>query len=1353
MTSSQGLLRSYVSPFLASRLLSGGEPPRTPGVRQGRAAVLFADIAGFTPLAERLGRRPGGTEELSQLLDGFFGPLVELVCDHGGDVITFAGDALVAAWEADTTAAESATSWAARCALAMQRLARAAVDSGPRLSLRIGIGLGDVTALRTRGADEMWHLILAGDALAQAGLAARQAAPGQVVLSPEAHRVAGTEVRERQGPDGQWRVANVRATSVAPPARSSVTGVGDPSLRACVPPPIHAHLATGRDDWVSELRPITAMFVTISDGPTSTAGRLEVAQSLVADVHDACAGYEGAVQHVLEDDKGIVLVAAFGVPPLAHGDDPVRAVRAALDAHTALLGRGLHPAVGLATGEAFCGIVGNDLHREYVLVGDTVNLAARLMQAAPGTVLCDGQTHRAARGRWPFRQEPALELKGKSVPVPVYRPLRADRPMRPPDPSVASFVGREHEWNKMQDHLRRLANGIGGVVAVVGERGIGTSRLVAEFARQGSSQGCLTLLGAADSIDRTTPYHALRPILTESLGLDGLPKDRQRAALTRWLQRRPELQGRAPLLNRVLPFDLPESPTTQQLTGPARAESTADTVVDLLRLVGGEHAVTSAERIVLLLDDVQWLDSASWSVVRRALAVLHPLLVVLGCRPEAERNAEFRRLSEDQDVDLWRLQPLGDEDAAAFVRQLLPHDSAHGMRLILERAQGVPFFLEELAYAFRDGSRMAVGDVSDEVGFGAHGAPDVTGIPAGVQGIVGERLDRLAPPLQMTLKVASVIGRRFDRGTLEAVHPLTPDPSAVQGWLDDLTTQGFLVQEGPESTAVHRFRHALTHEVTYHRLLSSQRQPLHRAVGRWYEDGSSRKLPASYSMLAHHWERAGEPARAMEYLELAGEQSLREGACSEATDALETALRIGVRLDPAPAARRAARWHRELADAYMGLGRLTESRGHAMEALALLDQPLAVQRPRIAGDLVGQALRQAWHRVHVPGRCAPQTIEAVMEAIRAHERLALLHYYGNARTSSLASVLHGVNLAQTVPTSPELARGYAAMSLGAGMMRLHPLARSYAAAALQAARHADDLPALAFVLLGSAAYGMSVGAWPAARASLAEGLEIAEQLPDHRRRAELAALWFQVLYHQGDLTPLTEWTQDMWTRAVTSGDPQRKAHALLAEICLLLPRGEAEVAAVRTSEALALLEGQAAYADEIFARGVQSLAELRCGRPTAAREAAARALQLILLSRPVAVHAVEGYAATAEVFLELRAAGNDALARPGRLACLALRRFAGAFPLARPRALLVTGMSHYLENRDRAGWQALHRSLMAATRLAMPYESARAHLEIARRSPPGAPARQRHLDEAARSFDRLGAVHELNRTLDTARGH
>src|SRR4029453_9127541 len=745
MVLSSKLLRSYIPAFVASRFLAGPRPLEAPAAESFSAAVLFADVSGFPPLAEQLARRgPAGTEALSELLNAYFGRLTVLVAAHGGEVATFAGDGLLAVWPATDGDLAAATRQAGRCALAVgSALNDYEAIGGHRLSLRMGVGAGEVVALNVGGVAGSWRLLLSGAPVIQTSLAEQQATRGEVVLSPEAWMLAGPEAAGDALPGGWVRLAAVHGPPPTPERPVELPEIGG-ATDAYVPEVVRARLAAGQAEWLGELRRVTPLFLNLLDADPARADLLEVVQPAIAALQPILRLHEGSLKQLVVDDKGLTLIAVFGLPPLAHEDDAARAAKAALKAQAALRDLGTRCAIGVATGRAFCGAVGGDVHREYDVIGDVMNLSARLMQAASDTILCDEATQSAARSRLRFRALPAISVKGKADPIAVYCPLEPARARDRP----WTIVGRDRERQLLSSRLEELWGGRSGLVLIEGEPGIGKSRLLAELLQQARARGVRSLLGAGDAVEATTPYHAWRPVFTELLDLAGVEDvEARRARVLAHAGAVPRLARLAPLLNPVLALDLPDNELTAQLTGQVRADNTRRLLVRLLR-AGAAAPDGAASPLLVALDDGHWFAWASWALTAEVASQVRPLLLAITTRPLAEPlPPDYRRLRDDPASDRLPLQPLDPGDTLTLVcsRLGVPSLPERVAGLIEDRAQGNPFFSEELAYALRDTGLIRIADGRCTIAPGA-GDPRAVSFPHTVPGVGAGRVARRRPP-------------------------------------------------------------------------------------------------------------------------------------------------------------------------------------------------------------------------------------------------------------------------------------------------------------------------------------------------------------------------------------------------------------------------------------------------------------------------------------------------------------------------------------------------------------------------------------------------------------------------------
>ena len=1352
-------------------------------MRRFPAAVLFADIKGFTALAEQAEERgPVGAEALAATINEYFGPLFALIAAHGGDILELAGDSLVALWaltdgeDEDGEDLNTLTLRAAGCALAIQQNLRVPAAGAEPILLRIGLAADEAVLMQVGGVEGRWETLVTGEAVGQAIAAEQRAESGEVILPRK------TWAQVHGGCHGtQLAGGFVRLTDILHPLPPAVPPFPALSMEAraavstFVPAPVRERLASGQAHWINELRQVTVSFVNLPDWNTRAPDVLERTQAVVVALQDILRRFGAGLEKVTVDEKGVLLVAVLGVAPFAHEDDALRAVRAAQEMQAALRSLGLRHGIGVATGRVFCGEVGGAQRREYTLYGAAVPLAARLMQAASDEVLCDEATFLAVGSRLEFQPLPPIVVKGRAWPVALYQPQArvASRAAR------GELFGRDAERSLLRDRLESLRAGRGGSVFLEGEAGVGKSRLVEDVHAQAEVAGIQTIIGAGSATETGTLYHAWRPAFARLLRYEeALPPDARRLAALDCLGFDPALPPLAPLLNILLPLDLPENEVTGEMTGQVRSDSLNGLLLRLLQ------AAADAAPTLLILEDIHRLDTASWALLLLVAHRVPRLLCLMTARPAPESEAgERRRLLDTPGLDHLPLGGLPVGVIASLMSRRLggvivaPDVTA----LIHERAQGNPFFSEELAYALRTAGALVVD--SGRCGF----APDVERsafrFPESVQGAITSRLDRLTPPQQLALKVASVIGQAFPFRLLHDIYPLDADKPGLMGVLTALAETDLTVLDAAAPDPVFAFRHVIIQEVAYDRMLFSQRQPLHRAVAEWHERRHGEDLSPFYSLLAYHWGRAEAAGQAVEYLDKAGEQALRGGAYREAVDFINRALTLEVgsgRAGPESVGGDAGQAARDqhlrdqhlrdqhlrdqhlrdqhlrdqhlrdqhLGEAYLGLGQHARSRAHFEKAVAILGHPAPSEGWPLAKNLLKQAALQAALRAFPRLLSREAGGVSARELAHAYERLGEIHYMANEPVLLVSALLQSGNFAERGGSAPELARACASISLSAGLIPLHFLARPYQRRALEIAEGAGHLPSLAWVLELSGMYGVGIGQWAHARESLERAVAINGRLNDHAHREECLAMLAELHYHQGEFRRFRDLYVEVLSSALDSGNS-------LSEEWGLIGTGQAKWMLGETDEAPALLEvpaaagggaPEAAYLPTQMLRFADlSLGHLYRGEIGPAREAAKVALDLITQMAPVYVTTIKGCADVAEVCLTLwelaDTAAADGVVRDALRACKALTRMARVFPIAKPRALLCQGWAASLSGKPGRANRAWRGSLQLAERLKMPFERALAHHELGRHLPAGDAARDLHLKCAGELFDQMGAAH------------
>lgn len=1353
MSVSVETISCYVPNVVLARLARGhGEAEQDQ--RQAEfvpGAVLFSDISGFTALTERLAKRgPAGAEELSDLLNSYFGRLIALILDHGGDVLKLAGDALVAFWPASDGDLVEPALRAVQCASALQAVAaEEAQTDGIRLQSKIGIGVGEIAVLHVGGVLNRWEFLIAGEPLIQMGLAEKQARPGDVVLSPEAFALIGDHCTGALIENGHFRLESLSgAPSPRPvPAPELPQGL---TLRGYLPAAILSRLDAGQTAWLAELRLATILFINLSGLNVAPPTELDRTRAIIRMLQTALYRYEGSFNKLSIDEKGLTLVAGFGFPPLAHEDDPVRALHAALEMQTQLRAVGVVGSIGVATGRVYCGEIGGARRREYTVMGDQVNLAARLMQAASGAVLCDATTSQAIRGRFSFEALPPIRLKGKAEPVAVFRPCGLSERTDADSP----LVGRAAERERLICCLASLGRGQGGVITIAGEAGIGKSRLISELVRRAESEGFNVLVGAADAIQKSTPYYAWRPVLARLLGVDGINQSDERSArVLQFLADDPALTSQAPLLNPFLSLDLPDNELTSTMVGRVRADNTHALVLQLV------ERAARLRPMAVILEDGHWFDSASWTLAHLVSRRISSLLLAISTRPLAGSfTAESQALLQSPEGEHLWLDVLAPADVVALacnrlgVASLPPRIA----ELIQDKAQGHPFFSEELAYSLRDSGLIEIKDGVCVIAPGVNWAE--IAFPDSVQGVITNRIDRLSPSEQMTLKVSSVIGRVFSFAVLNEIFPIEAERERLPELLSGLSELDFTLLETPEPHLSYAFKHVLIREASYHLLLFSHRRQLHRRIAQWYEQTESDDLSPYYSLLAYHWAHAEDEEKAVEFLERAGEQALHGGAYREAVACFREALalddRSRVRNGDATGASRRACWEAKLGEAHLGQGELAECRDHTMRALAILGQPVPRSNLRLFAQFVRQLARQAWNRLRPAVEVAPVDAERdrLRQASSAYDVISQVCYYSQEVSLGVYSALRALNLAERAGPCPELARSYGTMCIASSLIPLHPLAEIYGRRAGKTVESTDDSATRAWVAEMRGIYWLSVGRWDESRENLSTAIEITRRIGDWRRWEESLGELARLEYLQGHFAIGAERFGELWHLARQHGHEQAQVWGRHGQASNLLRLGRLHEAAGMLEESPALSDDYKWVADRILGLGLLALARLRLDQRELAWEAAHRTLLLIARTRPVANFNLEGYACTAEVCLAhwelaLRegTAESATLKRAARNACGALRKFAGIFPIGRPRYHAWRGRYHWLSGRPKRAARSWRLALEAAERLTMPYEQAIIHFEVGRHAEHGNLSRAAHLDRASEIFTRLGAAEDLAR--------
>ena len=668
-----------------------------------------------------------------------------------------------------------------------------------------------------------------------------------------------------------------------------------PGARFCPECGATLPVAASRQD---ETRLVTVLFADMSGSVATThdldpEAALERVSEALEVMSSAVARQGGRIDRYLGDG----ILALFGVPR-ANEDDPVRAIRAALEMRDAARTRGFEITAGINTGDAYVGRVGSDVHRELTAMGPAVNLAARLQgRCEPGEVLVGESAWRIARRAFDFEPR-ETRIKGLAEPVAAWAALR-----QRPRPEVArgveglraALIGRDEELARLSDAIGKARAGAGQAVTVIGEAGVGKSRLLTEVRRfalgPNGNGGWLWLEGRCLESSASTSYAPIvdllrerfppgagvaarvEPVAEEISGLAGDALDAERID-----------EVLVPILN-LLSIPDPRALDFGDLPPQQVKARTFLAVVEYLRALADRHP------IVLVLDDLHWADSLTLELVPRLVEGLSGSRSVLVCvqRPVQEHASRhlvplIERHARGRYAEL-RLRPLDETETRRLVLALLGTEEfpSSALGAILEKAQGNPLFVEEVLRSLLASEQIAVG----ERGVAVADRLRVDDVPTTVQSIIQSRVDRIDDEPRRALQSAAVIGRVFSKNLLDemAGAELDLDRALWQLEQHDLV---FLDRVVPEEE--YSFKHVFTRDTVYKSLLKKRRGALHLAAAQAIEELYADRLEEHVERLAYHYDRTDDAARAATYLFRAGEKSRRAHLNEEALQAFRRAL-------------------------------------------------------------------------------------------------------------------------------------------------------------------------------------------------------------------------------------------------------------------------------------------------------------------------------------------------------------------------------------------------------------------------------------------------------------------------------
>jgi class 3 adenylate cyclase/tetratricopeptide (TPR) repeat protein len=1021
-------------------------------VREIEGTVVFVDISGFTKMSERLARHGKvGAEEVTEVLGSVFARLLSLAYLNGGSLLKFGGDALLLFFEGEDHQVRGTRS--AHGMRAELRSAGRIETTAGLVTLRMSVGVNSGLFHFFLVGGSHRELIITGPTASHTVLMENTAGAGEILVGlPTALALPQSWLGAQKGEGLLLRRAPEVPVTV--PAEPIYRGEEE-AMAGSIPLAIRDHLLEGRSE--PQHRSVTVAFLHFEDidemlehqEAEVTAFALDELVRVVQTAADRN-GVTFLGSDVDRDGGKIILIAGA---PDARGDDEERmllTVREIADEHPAIPLR-----IGVNKGPVFVGDVGPPYRRTYTVMGDAVNLAARVMtKAEPGEVLATEPVLEASHVIFETEALEPFMVKGKKHPVTASRvgAITGSR-LGADDLDDLPLVGRNLELDVLRAAVARTGEGRGTFVELTGDAGLGKTRLLR--ALHEVEDGVPWHAIACEPYEASTPYYPFRSLLRPLLRI---PEDLDHDAAAEVLRERvseacPELIPWIPLIGVPMDLEIPDSPEVAALDERFRRERMAAAVGDVLEEFHGTPSI-------VVIEDAQWLDEASADLLGALAARLDGIPHVF-CVARREPDAD---VPKGPDVVDLALEPLAPKDSLRLI-ELATEEmplTAHVEEALVQRSGGSPRFLKSMLYAI------------------AEAGGDIDQLPSSVEGLVMAQIDRLPPRDRRRLRHLSVLGMRFPRDLAgrvleEAGLALDEETDRWDGYV------GLLEPEGDDNL---RFRNGLIRDAAYESLPFRTRREIHARVGATLEADAGDDADDVAEVLAFHFLRSNEEEKAWRYARIAAERAAAVFANLEARDFYLAALEAAKRMEePDPA--EVERVAEALGDVRMRLGEYREAEAAYRSARRFLPEAPVVQgrlllKEAVVFDLEGrypQALRTLSR-----GTRAVQDL-AEVEAARLRAQLAA--HYGGIRTAqghnedSIKWSRRALEEGERSGEKDAMAHAYYVMDLANASMGSSDT--EYSLLALQLYRELGNRPKQADVMNNLGGYAYFAGRWTEAR--------------------------------------------------------------------------------------------------------------------------------------------------------------------------------------------------------------------------------------------------------------------------------
>lgn len=897
MVSNREILKNmiaYLPQNLVENLISNPEKEFISNSIDYDGTILYSDISGFTLMSEaltRIGRE--GAEEMSKILNNYYKSIEDIVRKHEGYIQRTAGDSTTIIFIKKKEENNLDISLKAiHCALNIQELIRnkfqyiETIAGVFKLAMKIGIALGKVFINSVGNANSGLKHIIYGEPIIDSANAESHASSGDILITKDVcdivkHIIESDKISKyykiRKTQELKKKYSYVKPIDILNIPDNQIDLIFE-KIKYYLPQEIFNRIKLGQTGFLSEHRKITALFVNFS-GLNHKFGNVgEQIQEYMITMHFIISKYGGRLQDYEGGDKGDKLLIYFGVPTNYENDEE-RALRCALDIIET--GKNLYfiekQHIGIATGYVYAGVVGYELYKTYTTIGDTVNVASRLMEYAISNnlpIILEKNTYERTYKKFNFEEYEPIKVKNRIQAIQIYqlkkhkKSLYKDYLNRKLN-KVLAIVGRKKELELFDEKSIKINNSYGQVITISGEAGIGKTRLSIEFLSKlfknnikGYGADCL-------SYGVNTPYLVWSGVLKDFFEIDDSINEELNIKRIETLIEKVDKNfvTKLPIICNIIGLNIEDNEVTKHLDAKLKKENFFSIVLESLKFKAKENS------IFLIIEDAHCIDSISLELLNYICRNIsnEKILIIIVHRPLDANyiDKNFKEIFNYEYHTKIDLKYLEASETIELVNKKLNIENIpqNFKNLIINKSQGNPFFVEEILNSLIDNGFIKFNKSIQKYEI----LKDLSKIdmPDTIQDMILSRIDKLDESCKLTMKVASVIGRQFKVSMLREIYPEQVKKSTlvikklVNQDLSKLSALDLLKLDIPEPEMEYIFKHVITQEVSYTSLLFSHRRMLHEKIAKFLEE----TYPDKIDLIAYHYENTDNTLKKIEFFE------------------------------------------------------------------------------------------------------------------------------------------------------------------------------------------------------------------------------------------------------------------------------------------------------------------------------------------------------------------------------------------------------------------------------------------------------------------------------------------------------